>query len=135
MASGDSDVVRTMLDHWERGEFAPSLRHLHPDVEVVSHISGRRLEGYGGVRRLINDWNDAFDSWSLKAERLLDCPDGRRLAVGRVIQHGKQTGSELDRPCALLFTLEDGLIARMEAFVNRVDEAYAAAGLPPESPS
>ena len=135
MASGGGDVVRVLLDHWERGEFAPRLDHLHPDVEVVNHISGRGFEGRGGVRRLIGDFDKAFEDWSLTVDELLTCPDGGRLAVGRVLLHGRKTGSELDRPVALLFGLDDGLIVRIELFVNRVDEAYAAAGLEREPPA
>jgi ketosteroid isomerase-like protein len=129
MPSEDRDVVRSLLDYWERGEFAPRLDHLHRDVEVVNHISGRGFEGHGGVRRLIGDWDQAFENWSLKIEELHECADGGRLAVGRVVLHGKKTGSEMDRPVGLLFALDDGLITRVEFFVNRVDEAYAAAGL------
>jgi ketosteroid isomerase-like protein len=129
MPTGDRDVVRDLLDHWERGEFAPKLDHLHPDVVVVNHISGRGFEGHGGIRRLIGDWEQAFEDWSLKIDDIHECADGGRLAVGRAVLHGKKTGSELDRPVALLFGLHDGLITRLEFFVNRVDEAYAAAGL------
>jgi len=52
MPSADGDVVRGLLEHWERGEFAPRLDHFDPEVELVNHVSGRRFEGYGGVRRL-----------------------------------------------------------------------------------
>jgi len=135
MPSGDEDVARGLLDHWERGEFAPGLGHLHRDVEVVNHISGRGFEGLGGVRRLIGDVDQAFDDWSLKVEELLQCPDGGRLAVGRVALHGRKTGSELDLPVALLFAVDERLIVRLELFVNRIDEAYAAAGLERDTPS
>jgi ketosteroid isomerase-like protein len=55
--------------------------------------------------------------------------------VGRIVTRGKQTGGELDRPVALLFAVQDGLITRVDAFPNRLDEAYAAAGLERELPS
>jgi ketosteroid isomerase-like protein len=129
MPSGD-DVVRGLLDHWERGEFSPSLEHVDPDIRVVAHVSGNTFEGLGGVRRLISDWDDAFQDWSLHVEELLECPDGGRLAVGRVRLHGKKTGTEMDRPVGLLFGLDGDRITRIETFMNRVDEAYAAAGLP-----
>jgi ketosteroid isomerase-like protein len=135
MPSGDRDVVQRLIDHWEVGEFAPALSHLHPDVAVVNQVSGAGFEGYGGVRRLIGDWEQAFSDWSLKMDEMLDCTGGRYLVVGRIASTGKKTGGELDRPVALLFALEDGLIVRVDAFVNRLDEAYAAAGLEPEGSS
>jgi ketosteroid isomerase-like protein len=129
MPSGDREVVRTLLNHWEQGEFAPKLNHLHPDVVFVNRVSGRSFEGLGGARRLINEWDDAFEDWSIVVDDLIDCPDGELMAVGRVLMRGKKTGGELDRPVAVIFTLADGLIVRIDAFANRVDEAYAAAGL------
>jgi ketosteroid isomerase-like protein len=129
MPSGDRDVVRRLIDHWEVGEFAPALNHLHPDVVVVNQISGAGFEGRGGIRRLIGDWEQSFSEWSLRVDEQLDCSEGRQLVVGRIASTGKKTGGELDRPVGLLFALEDGLIIRVEAYVNRLDEAYAAAGL------
>jgi ketosteroid isomerase-like protein len=123
------DVVRALLDHWERGEFAPAMDHIHPDIQVVARVSGNTFQGLGGVRRLISDWDDAFQEWSLHVDDVVDSPDGRRLAVGRVRLHGKKTGTELDRPVAILFSLDGDRITRIETFMNRVDEAYAAAGL------
>jgi ketosteroid isomerase-like protein len=129
MPSGDRDVVQQLIDHWEGGEFAPALGHLHPDVVVVNQVSGHGFEGHGGVRRLMGDWEQSFSEWSLTVDELLDCSDCRHLVVGRIASTGKKTGGELNRPVALLFRLQDGLIVRIDAFVNRVDEAYAAAGL------
>jgi hypothetical protein len=55
--------------------------------------------------------------------------------VGRIVTRGKRTGGELDRPVALLFAVQDGLISRIDAFPKRLDGAYAAAGLERERPS
>jgi len=121
--------VLQLIDHWEAGEFAPAISHLHPDVVVVNQVSGRGFEGRGGVRRLIGDWEDSFSEWSLSVDELLDCSESRYLVVGRIASTGKKTGGELDRPVGLLFGMQDGLIIRIDAFVNRLDEAYVAAGL------
>jgi hypothetical protein len=40
MPSGDREVVQRLIDHWEVGEFAPALSHLHSDVVVVNQVSG-----------------------------------------------------------------------------------------------
>ncbi|HEY1357560.1 MAG TPA: nuclear transport factor 2 family protein [Thermoleophilaceae bacterium] len=129
MATTDGDVVRELVEHWKRGEFAPSQAHLDRDVVIVNQISGRSFEGHGGIRWLISDIDDAFAEWKLDVEEVLDVSDDRQLVVGRAVATGRKTGTELDRPLAFLFTLEDGLIARIDAFPNRLDEAYAAAGL------
>jgi hypothetical protein len=135
MAPGD-DVVRPMLDRWARGDFEPRGTELHHDVLIVSHVSGPRFRGHGGVRRWAGDLKRAFAEWSFEMDELLDTPAGGRLAVGRLhLLGGKRTGEDVHRPGALLFTLKEGLIVRIEAFPNRVDEAYAAAGLERQAPA
>ena len=55
MTPGGDDVVRRLLDHWERGEFAPKLDHLHPDVVLVNRVSGRGFEGLDAFANCIDE--------------------------------------------------------------------------------
>jgi ketosteroid isomerase-like protein len=135
MAAGD-DSVSTVLARWGRRDFEPRASEIHPDVTVISQPSGRGLRGYGGIRRLMGDLRSSFDDWELEVDELLETPRGGRLAVGRIhFRGGKRTGEDVDRPTALLFDLKDGLIVRVELFPNRLDEAYAAAGLERQPPA
>jgi ketosteroid isomerase-like protein len=125
-----------MLERWSRGDFEPRSAEVHPDVRVVSYLAGPMYEGHGGLRRWAGGLKRAFDSWSFRLDELLETPDGDRLAVGYLhFRGGKRTGEDVERPGALLFALRDGLIVRITAFPNRVDEAYAAAGLERKAPA
>jgi hypothetical protein len=136
MPSGD-DAASVMLDRWSRGEYEPRPSEIHPDVKVVSQVAGKTFHGYGGVRRWASELNRSFDNWSFVVDELLETPIGGRLAVGHLhLCGGKRTRSNVEAPAALLFSLDsDGLIVRIDAFPNRVDEAYAAAGLERQLPA
>ena len=135
MAPGD-DAVRVMLERWARGDFEPRSSEVHPDVVIVSYLSGPIFQGHGGIRRWAGGMKRAFDDWSFELERADrragGAAAGRRPAapVG-----GKRTGEDVHRHQAFLFSLDEGLIVRIEGFPNRMDEAYAAAGLERQTPA
>jgi ketosteroid isomerase-like protein len=132
----EGDAVRVTLERWARREYEPRASEIHPDVTVVSQPSGRGLRGYGGVRRLMGDLGRSFDDWELEVDEILETGRGGRLVVGRIhFRGGKRTGEDVNRSTALLFDLKDGLIVRLELFPERLDEAYAAAGLERQPPA
>jgi ketosteroid isomerase-like protein len=134
--AADDDCVSTLLARWGRREYEPRASEIHPDVTVVSQPSGRGLRGYGGLRRLMGDLRRSFDDWELEVDELLETHKGGRLVVGRIhLRGGRRTGEDVERPTALLFDVEDGLIVRVELFPNRLDQAYAAAGLARQPPA
>jgi ketosteroid isomerase-like protein len=134
--AADDDCVSTLLARWGRREYEPRASEIHPDVTVVSQPSGRGLRGYGGLRRLMGDLRRSFDDWELEVDELLETHKGGRLVVGRIhLRGGRRTGEDVERPTALLFDVEDGLIVRVELFPNRLDQAYAAAGLERQPPA
>jgi ketosteroid isomerase-like protein len=136
MAAADDDCVSTLLDRWSRGEYEPRTSEIHPDVTVISRPSLRAVRGYHGVRRLMGDLRRSFDAWDLDVDESLQTGRGGRLVVGRIhLRGGKRTGEDLVRNTALLFDLKDGLIVRIELFPERVDDAYAAAGLQRQPPA
>jgi ketosteroid isomerase-like protein len=135
MAPGD-DPVRLMLERWARGDYEPRSSEVHPDLVIVSYLSGPIFRGPGGIRRWVGGMKRAFDDWSFELEELIEAPNARRLAIGRLhLVGGKRTGEDVHRRQAFLFTLDDGLIVRIEGFPNRLDEAYAAAGLDRQTPA
>jgi ketosteroid isomerase-like protein len=126
-------VLRTVFERWRRGDYEPRPGELHPDIEVVSRISGRTLQGHAGVRHWIADLNAAFARWQANLGEIREISETRLIAVGRLRLHGRQTGVELDQPCAFIVDFRDGQIARLEAAPNRVDEVLAVEGAPPTS--
>jgi ketosteroid isomerase-like protein len=126
-------VLRTAFERWNRGDYEPRRGELHPDIEVVSRTSGRALQGHAGVRHWIADLNAAFARWQANLCEIHEISETRVIAVGRLRLHGRQSGVELDQPCAFIVDFRDGQIARLEAAPNRVEEVLAAEGVPPTS--
>jgi ketosteroid isomerase-like protein len=126
-------VLRRAFGHWNRGDYEAGSGELHPDIEVVSRISRRTLQGHAGVRHWIADLNAAFARWQANLGEIHEISETRVIAVGRLRLRGRQTGVELDQPCAFIVDFRDGQIARLEAAPNRVDEVVAVDGVPPTS--
>ena len=126
-------LLRTAFERWGRGDYEPRPSEFHPDVEIVSRISGRALRGHGGIRRWIGDLNRAFDPWHASLDEVHEISENRLVAVGRLHLRGRQTGVDLDQPCAFVVDFRDGRIARVEVVPNRVDEVLAAYSAQPRS--
>lgn len=119
------------FEHFEAtGDFL--VETLHPEfVWDMSNFRGwpeqRTYPGLEGGRQFIRDWLDAWDDWELNVEALHDAGD-RVVAIVR--QHGraKATGLPVDMTFAQVFTIRDGMQARMEMYADP-DEGLEAAGL------
>ena len=83
--------------------------------------------GLNGVEAATREWFEAWQSYTLSAEELIDADD---LVV--VLSHAravpKHGGTGLNRRGAEVWTLRDGKVVRMRGFSDR-DEALEAAGL------
>src|SRR5205823_9907415 len=123
-------LVREAFERWSDGDFKPRLANFHPDVQLVAYISGKSFRGHGGVRRWVNDLDRSFESFRPTVHEIHAVSEERVLVVGRVRLLGRKTRDELEQPSAWLVDFRDGLIIRVEGFLNRVEECRAAAGLP-----
>jgi ketosteroid isomerase-like protein len=86
----------------------------------------KKCVGLDEANRWLAEWSEAFESWALDVEEVFDADD---QVVTFVRQHAKskQGGPEVEMRFAQVWTFRDGLIARMEMYLDR-DEALAAAG-------
>jgi ketosteroid isomerase-like protein len=117
-----------MFARWDDGDYEPRLTEFHRDVEIVSPFIGAAFEGHGGVRRWLGNLTKSFEGWHADLEQIHEVTADRVLAVGHLHLQGREKG-DIDQPCAWLIDFQDGLVARIEAFPNRVDEALAVAGV------
>jgi ketosteroid isomerase-like protein len=122
--------IRDTFDRWNRGERRFDPRWMDPDVEILSavaDISGTPYRGREGIERWVADVSEAFDEWQLQLDELEEVAANRVLGVGKVHLRGRGSGATVDLPCAWLFDHVDGVLTRFEPFLNRVEEARAAA--------
>jgi ketosteroid isomerase-like protein len=124
-------IVRETFERWSRGDRELRREDIDPAAEVVSQLANRRFRGYAGIRRWMTDVLDSFDEWSMEIEEAREVDEERLLVIGTARLRGRGSGVDMNVPCAWLFDFREGRMARMEIFLNRVDEALQATGLRP----
>jgi len=84
-------------------------------------------EGADGAREFLTAWTGAWEDWTLEVESLEDAGT-KVVAVLRQTGTSKATGLAVDMRFAQVWTLREGLQARMEMYADP-DEGLKAAGL------
>lgn len=103
-----------------------------PDVEWdltgLAHLDGATVyHGHDGVRAALWDLLSAFREFEFQPEELRDAGD---YVLATIHEHGVGRTSEIivDRRHYAVWTLRDGKVARLRAYLDRT-EALEAAGL------
>jgi ketosteroid isomerase-like protein len=131
MSQENVEVVRGLMDAWNRGDREGWLAPSHPEVEWSSAVL-RQVQGetiHRGRVALGRFWDEWHTLWSLKVEvsELRDLGDSV-LALARLRTTGRSSGVEVERSIGYLFQFEDGLVRRAQAYLSP-EEALKAAGL------
>ena len=127
------ELVRESQEHFARtGE--PMWERMHPEVEFWDHDlpDGSVSRGHRGYGEFVEAWEAAFESYSLEPEEYIDAGDAV-VMVFTLRATGRGSGIELERRDAIVYTLAEGLVTRLDYF-NNPAEALEAAGLSPENP-
>jgi ketosteroid isomerase-like protein len=126
------ELVEAALDAWNMRNVRAFTDHMAEDVvwiEVAGRPEGPLTERHGRdrLRRGLESLLEAWESYHLDVERVLDAGD-RVLAIVREIARGRASGVEVDGRWGYLITVQDGEIARVEAYRD-ADRALEVAGL------
>jgi ketosteroid isomerase-like protein len=129
MTASTIDVVRDLLDEWNRGDVDALLARTTEDFEwhpvLVASVEGGAYRGHDGFREFLSEWTSTWNSWNLEAEEMREFGD-QVLVLTRVRAEGRGSGVELDQSLAHLFEFRGGLICRAETFLDR-DKAIEVA--------
>ena len=90
-------------------------------------------EGVEGARAFLRAWADAWEDWRLEVESLHEAGD-KVVAIVHQSGRSKSTGLPVDMTFAQVWTLRDGLQARMVMYQD-VSAAMRAAGIAEEAPA
>jgi ketosteroid isomerase-like protein len=130
MSHENVEIVRRANDLTNDGDLDAAYSFLHPDIEWViarEHPDARTLTGREAVAEYQRDWQEAVPDVGVEYDRVLDAGE-RVVGIGRVRGTGTGSGADVRVPIALVFTLQDGLITRVEEYLNP-SEALGAVGL------
>jgi uncharacterized protein len=127
MGSDPVDVVSSMYEAFTAGDADRIAASLHDDVELIDPDmpGGGSFNGIDGVFEFLRQWDESFSEHRVVLEELTPVDD---RVVAAVHQSGvaRSSGAPVDMRDAHVWTVEDGLVRRIEFFLSR-DAALAAA--------
>jgi ketosteroid isomerase-like protein len=128
------ELVKSAFEAWNSGDLDGFADHAAEDVawvEVTGRPDAVATERFGRarMREALGSLFEAFESYHLDLEQLHDVGD-RVVAVVREVARGRASGLEVDGRWGYLVTVENGEIARIEAYRDAA-LALEAAGMSP----
>jgi ketosteroid isomerase-like protein len=128
MSQEKVDLVRSVLEAFNRGDFEAVVQAVHPDIEFIRVGDQSPVHGVAALREWMEP--DAFQDQ--RFEPLDIAVNGNKVLVHqRFTGRGAGSGMELDFTTFAVITLDDdGLVTRLEGFLPHEEaEALKAAGL------
>lgn len=131
MSEGNVDVARRFYAAYNERDMAAWSQLIGDEFRFRSAfvgVEGRVYEGPDGFRSYFDDLAEAWETFWLEVEDILDAGDDRVLGLMQVHGRGRASGVEIDPRIAAIFHLRDGKVVALQTFMDRA-EAFAAADL------
>lgn len=133
MSSANVELVRSIWEAWENGDFSSSA-WADPDIELVftgDFIEPGTSTGAVGMAEAWGDFLGAWEDFRGIAEEVRELDDGRVLVLNHFGGRAKTSGLEVEDMhvrAAALFHLAGGKVTRLVLYTNR-ERAMADLGL------
>jgi ketosteroid isomerase-like protein len=124
------EIVRRANALTNEGNLDAAFQLLHSEVEWVvakEHPEARTLIGQGELAQYQRDWQQMLPDVRFESDRWVDAGD-RVVGIGTVSGSGRESGADTRVRLAFVFTVRDGLITRVEEYLDPA-EALKAIGL------
>jgi ketosteroid isomerase-like protein len=131
MSRENVEVVREMIEAYQRGDFPAVARGLAADFEFTSVMTAVEETSYRGRDALEAYWadmNEAWDDWQIEVVQLLGGHDDDVVVVMRLVGTGKSSGAPVDRTIGITYRVRNGKLWRMQSYLDPA-EALERAGL------
>ena len=131
MSQNNVEIVRQFTEAWEGRDSEAMVELVDPNVEQHGTVGGleegRVLRGISEIARDYERVEEMWDEHRIEIERVIDAGD-QVVVLQREYQRGRSSGVELVIDAAVIFTLRDGRIIRLQGYMDRA-AALEAAGL------
>jgi ketosteroid isomerase-like protein len=131
MADENVETVRRVIEAWDRGDYATSLRSIDADVELIAAYGTADLDGtyrgHAGLAEMLRAFWAEFDGPRIEIQEAIAAGDNVVVGV-RFYGRGKRSGVEIDAPAWHVWSLRDGKAVRW-LLLRTKEEALEAAGL------
>jgi ketosteroid isomerase-like protein len=124
------ETIRRAYDAFNRRDIDGLTTTLDPDLEwhpLLGELGGGVYRGHDGVRRLVSEIDDTWESFRIELDEVIDAGD-LVFVLSRSIGRGKASGVEAEVGLTTVWELRDGRPVRARSYAT-VEEALAAAGL------
>jgi uncharacterized protein len=129
MSQENVEIVRSIYEAFNRGDWDAAYRDQRPDVELTTP-PGPNAGTYRGRQECQGFWEEmltAFDAWSAEPEEFFERGDQIAVVVrGRTRPKGST--AEIENRTGNLWTIRDGAVVSLRLFA-KPEEALEAAGL------
>ncbi len=130
MSTENVQIIRRLVEAFNDRDIDSVVQDMQPDVELHplrAQLEGKAYRGHDGVREMLADFDQDWESIQVDAEEFRDADD-EVVVLGRLRARGRASGIDLDVPMGFVWTLRDGKVVRIRSFSEQAD-ALRAAGL------
>jgi ketosteroid isomerase-like protein len=131
MSQENVEVVRGAYEAFERGDLQAVSRFHDPEIEWQTSSEdpdATTHRGRSAVRRYIEGYMETFPGFRAELEECFEAPGDRVFTTTRYTGRARASGIDMDWRQSLVYTVQAGLITRVEEYFDRA-EALEAAGL------
>jgi ketosteroid isomerase-like protein len=131
MSETKIDVVRAVLEAWNRRDFDAAIGHTAEDVELhfiggFADVMGTEWKGHDGMLRFWREWLGTLGG-CIVVESLLDAGD-RVVVIGTMEAVGDTSGAPSAIRFGQVWSFRDGKVVRIDGYYDPHD-ALEAVGL------
>jgi ketosteroid isomerase-like protein len=116
-----------MFDAANRRDLDVTQRFYAPDAVWETVSLGTSFEGVTAIRGFFEDWLSAYEEYEMQPEEIVDLGSDVGFVVVRLTGRPAGSPSTLVRRRPLVFVWVEGMVARVTAYADSIDEGRAAA--------
>jgi ketosteroid isomerase-like protein len=131
MSRENVEVVRRQGEAYARGDWEEAMSLFDPDAVLdISRYSagGGVFHGHEGVRAGFREWIGSWEDYRYELLDVIDAGDDKVVLTSRQSGRGRGSGVEVEVANAVVNTLRNGKVIRMDVYPTHA-EAFEAAGL------
>lgn len=132
MPPGNVQIVRTILDQWEHGNFASETMLFDPEItfETFMPDASEKVVVHGSteVGAFTREWLAQWSNYRIVAGEFRAVGPDKVFVSLRQVGTGRYSGVEVDSPGFSAWTLRDGKVVELSLHYDE-DEARQAVGL------
>jgi ketosteroid isomerase-like protein len=131
MSQENVEIIQRLYEAFSRRDFDDAVQYLHRHFEISPAISGPdwldQYRGHDGAKEFWEAITEVWEMATVEFKEAIEAPENRIVAVERWRTVGRD-GIEIDFQLTEVYAFRDGLIVRIDGFLDKA-EALEAAGV------